>query len=98
MTMGAGSTRRASPPPLPHQLDQLSHMLRRRFGYDAVAEVEDERPLAEPVQDARGCRAQAAPAGDQELRVEVALHAGAGLQVIARPFQRHAGIEAEPLC
>src|SRR5687767_10580432 len=48
-------------------------MLRRRFGHDPVAEVEDEALLAHAVEDVGNAVAHRPATGDQDLRVEITL-------------------------
>ena len=83
---------------LAHQLDQPRDMLGRCLRDDAVAEIEDEGRAghASPV-FSRTPVLHLRPTGDQQQRIEIALHDLAGLLGESRHLaERHRRIAAQP--
>ena len=70
-------------------------MLGRRLRHHAVAEIEDERAMAQLVEDALGLVLHCATADDQHDRIEIALHADVRLQLLRRPVRADAGVERQ---
>ncbi len=52
----------------------------RRFGHDAVPQIEDMRPVGEAGNDLLDPLLHLRPAGHQPQRIEIALHRQAGRQ------------------
>src|SRR5690348_1856455 len=76
---------------------QPGDMFRRRFRDDAMTEIEDigtRRDFAEEIANSAG---QALAAGDQNLRVEIALQRERPGQGRSRPTRRDASVETETL-
>ena len=70
-------------------------MLRRRVGQDAVAEIEHEGRVPQQVENFAHPPLKMRSAGEQEERIEIALHRQAALQVLPDEGERHAGIAAD---
>ena len=67
----------------------------RRFRHDAMAEIEDERPARERLQNRVNGAIERRPAGDQHQRIEIALHRHAALHPLAHKTAIHHPIEAD---
>src|ERR1039457_3249252 len=72
-------------------------MLRGRGLDDAVPQVEHEWPPAQGAQDAECLGVECGAADDQELGIEVALHAAAqsALYLLRDPFEGNRGVQAD---
>src|SRR6201986_1430137 len=72
-------------------------MLQRRGLGDAVSQVEHERPPAQGTQDTVCLGIERRAAGDQELGIEVALHAAAqaALYLLRGPPEGNRGVQAD---
>src|ERR1041385_1385360 len=81
---------------VPENLDERRDMLGRGFRQHAMAEIEDQAPAAEPVEDSLGRLAKGGTPGDQCVRIEIALNGHEWLKRIRRPVEIHLAIEAEP--
>ena len=66
----------------------------RRVRQDTVAEIEDERLCRESLQHILDRAVERDTAGTQHLRVEIALHRHAGLDLRAGEFAINAGFQA----
>ena len=75
--------RHAIDPPLAHPCDHPFHMGDRRLRQDAVAEIEDERSVAESRQDRIDLAIERSAAREQCQRIEIALHRPAALDLVA---------------
>src|SRR4051812_17100455 len=72
-------------PPAADDCQQLLDMGDRRMLADAVAQVEDMRPVGKGIEDARGLPVDLRPAGLDQQRIEIALDRQALGQGLCRP-------------
>src|SRR5258708_5771388 len=67
-----------------HVREHTLHMRDRGLRHDAVAEIEDKRPIRKCLEYLVDGAVERGTAGDQHQRIEVALHGDARLDLIAR--------------
>src|SRR5688572_3870266 len=77
--------------------NQPLYVLGWRLRDDAVPQIKDEWSLCQPVDDVSDAGTHATSASRQELRIEIALQASMGLQLVARPVEWNTRIKAEAL-
>src|SRR4029077_6244496 len=77
-------------------LDQGCHMFWRGLRYDAMAQIEDQGPAAEFVQDAPGGLTKRRITSDQNLGIQIALDRKVRLQRVRRPIEIDRAIQAQP--
>ena len=80
-----------------NRLQKQVNVLRVGLGRDAMAEVEDMRPALERVHDPSRLVDQRLAARDHVLRVEVALHAAVGLQMLGSPRRVYLRVDGQPV-
>ncbi len=78
-----------------HCFDQFNDMLGRRLRHAAMAEIEDQRALAQRIEDPMDGASHALAADHQPARIEIALHHALGLHRIACPGGIDMLVEAE---
>src|SRR5262249_11464176 len=82
--------------PAMNDLNELAHMLGRRFRHNAMAQIEDQPALRQSFQNPIYCIAHRPAASNQQRRIEIALKRDERLQRFGSPVEGNRTVQAQP--
>src|SRR5260370_32753668 len=79
-----------------HKASQILHVLDRRLRQNAMTEIENvSRPAPGAPQNSLGARLQFCPAGEEQNRIQIALHGAAKFQAAPALVKQNAPVEPD---